>query len=132
MPVLRPTPLECEGVIPKRPFVSELTLEREFEEFDRLKPRLREVWDSFTMRDEEPHTSIVVPSLTLDQEELLKLEGSPYFESSSPERMAVDFIAGMTDDYFIGQFKEEFLPQSFGSSITNNSMRQAAKRKKTR
>jgi hypothetical protein len=32
------------------------------------------------MRDEEPHTSIVVPSLTLDQEELLKLEGSPYYE----------------------------------------------------
>ncbi len=63
---------------------------------------------------------------------LAKLEGSPYFEGSSPERMAVDFIAGMTDDYFIGQFKEEFLPQSFGSSITNNAMRQAAKRKKTR
>jgi len=80
VPALRPTPLECAGVIPKPPFVSELTLERELEEFDRLKPRLREVWDSFTMRDEEPHTSIVVPSLTLDQEELLKLEGSPYYE----------------------------------------------------
>ena len=80
MPIPGAPPLEWAGVIPKRPFVSELTLERELEEFDRLKPRLREVWDSFTMRDEEPHTSIVVPSLTLDQEELRKLEGSPYYE----------------------------------------------------
>lgn len=80
MPSRSPATLECPEVIPKHPFVSELTIERELEEFERLKPRLREVWDSFTMRDEEPHTSIVVPSLTLDQGELLKLEGSPYYE----------------------------------------------------
>ena len=64
----------------RQPFVSDLTLERELAEFDRLKPRLTQVWDSIAMRDEEPHTSVVVPSLTLDQAELRKLEGVSYYE----------------------------------------------------
>jgi hypothetical protein len=67
-------------VLPKPPFVSDLTLERELEEFERLKPRLREVWDSISMKDEEAHTSVVVPSLTLDQAELTKLEGASFYE----------------------------------------------------
>ena len=32
------------------------------------------------MRDEEPHTSVVVPSLTLDQSELRKLPGASFYE----------------------------------------------------
>jgi pheganomycin biosynthesis PGM1-like protein/ATP-grasp domain-containing protein len=32
------------------------------------------------MRDEEPHTSVVVPSLTLDQSELKKLSGVSFYE----------------------------------------------------
>lgn len=67
-------------MIPKLPFASDLTPERELAEFEQLKPRLKEVWDSISMRDEEPHTSVVVPSLTLDQSELQKLEGSSYYE----------------------------------------------------
>ena len=73
-------PLESSAVIPRRPFASDLTLERELAEFEQLKPRLKEVWDSISMRDAEPHTSIVVPSLTLDQAELQKLEGSSFYE----------------------------------------------------
>ncbi len=60
--------------------VAELTLERELSEFEKLKPRLREVWNAISLRDEEPHTSVVVPSLTLDQSELRKLEGSSFYE----------------------------------------------------
>ena len=67
-------------MIPHPPFASELTLERELAEFERLKPRLREVWNAIALRDEEPHTSVVVPSLTLDQAELRKLEGSSFYE----------------------------------------------------
>jgi hypothetical protein len=59
---------------------SELTPERELAEFERLKPNLREVWNAISLRDEEPHTSVVVPSLTLDQSELRKLEGSSFYE----------------------------------------------------
>jgi hypothetical protein len=67
-------------VIPKPPFASDLTLERELLEFERLEPRLATVWDSIAWKDEEPHTSVVVPSLTLDQSELKKLEGASFYE----------------------------------------------------
>ncbi|MEO6327037.1 MAG: peptide ligase PGM1-related protein, partial [Thermoanaerobaculia bacterium] len=67
-------------MIPKPPFVSDLTLEREIEEFERLKPRLAEVWDSIALKDAEPHTSVVVPSMTLDQSELRKLDGASFYE----------------------------------------------------
>jgi len=32
------------------------------------------------MREEEPHTSVIVPSLTLDQSELRKLPGANFYE----------------------------------------------------
>ena len=48
-------------------FPWELTLADEIAAFEQLKPRLRDVWETLTMRDEEPHTSVVVPSLTLDR-----------------------------------------------------------------
>ncbi|MEW6381990.1 MAG: HD domain-containing protein [bacterium] len=40
-----------------------------------------------------------------------------YFCNTSPERMVVDFISGMTDDFFNRQFRESFLPASFGLEI---------------
>src|ERR1700682_1771632 len=67
-------------MIPRPPFASELSPERILAEFEALKPRLKEVWDSIALRDEEPHTSVVVPSLTLDQDELTKLEGASFYE----------------------------------------------------
>ena len=67
-------------MIPRPPLPTELTPERELAEFERLKPNLREVWSAISLRDEEPHTSVVVPSLTLDQSELAKLEGSSFYE----------------------------------------------------
>ncbi len=67
-------------MIPKPPFLKDLTPEQELAEFQRLKPRLARVWDSLTMREEEPHTSVVVPSLTLDQSELRKITGASFYE----------------------------------------------------
>jgi hypothetical protein len=67
-------------MIPKPPFSKDLTHEQEISEFQRLKPRLAEVWDSLTMREEEPHTAVVVPSLTLDQRELRKISGASFYE----------------------------------------------------
>jgi len=49
-------------------------------EFQRLKPQLLEVWNALTMQDEAAHTSVVVPSMTLDQSELRKLAGASYYE----------------------------------------------------
>ena len=67
-------------MIPKPPFPSELTLDDEIAHFERLKPRLLELWDTIMLREEEPHTSVVVPSLTLDQNELKKLAGVSFYE----------------------------------------------------
>jgi hypothetical protein len=67
-------------MIPKPPFPRDLTPEQEISEFQRLKPRLAEVWDALTMREEEPHTAVVVPSLTLDQSELRKIAGASFYE----------------------------------------------------
>jgi hypothetical protein len=67
-------------VLPKPPYATDLALEEEIAQFDALKPRLHEVWETILMREEEPHTSVVVPSLTLDQAELKKLPGVNFYE----------------------------------------------------
>jgi len=67
-------------MIPKPPFPGDVTLEDEIAQYERLKPRLDEVWESILMQEEEPHTSVVVPSLTLDQSELKKLPGVNFYE----------------------------------------------------
>ncbi|HSD66051.1 MAG TPA: peptide ligase PGM1-related protein [Vicinamibacteria bacterium] len=67
-------------MIPKPPFPRDLSPEQEIAQFERLKPRLAEVWDTLTMREEEPHTTVVVPSLTLDQSELRKIAGVSFYE----------------------------------------------------
>jgi hypothetical protein len=67
-------------VIPKPPYPDDLSLEQEIADFEALKPRLVQVWETILMREEEPHTSVVVPSLTLDQAELRKLPGVGFYE----------------------------------------------------
>ena len=67
-------------MIPKPPYPNDITLEEEIAEFERLEPRLHEMWESILMKDEESHTSVVVPSLTLDQSELRKLPGVNFYE----------------------------------------------------
>jgi len=67
-------------VLPKPPFLCDLTLEQELEAFERLKPRLATVWEALSTETEMPATSVVVPSLTLDNEELQKLSGVSFYE----------------------------------------------------
>ena len=45
-----------------------------------LKPRLADLWSTIFPGDEEPYTSVVVPSLTLDQCELRKLRAASFYE----------------------------------------------------
>jgi len=44
----------------------------------------------------------------------LKNMSPEYCRKTHPKRKVIDFIAGMTDDFFNSQFKETFLPQSYG------------------
>jgi hypothetical protein len=57
-----------------------LSPEREIAEFERLKPRLAELWSDVFPPDEKPYTSVVVPSLTLDPGELARLRGPTWYE----------------------------------------------------
>lgn len=65
---------------PKPPFSHDLTLADELRQFAQLKPRLQEVWDALLAKTELPYTSVIVPSLSLDQREIAKLRGAPYYE----------------------------------------------------
>jgi hypothetical protein len=67
-------------MIPKPPFACDLTLEQELAAFEKLKPRLTEVWNALMATEDVHCTSVVVPSLTLDQEELRKLSGVAFYE----------------------------------------------------
>src|SRR5215475_1271181 len=67
-------------MLPKPPFASHLTLERELELFEQLKPRLSTLWNALSARAEEPYTSVVIPSMTLDEKELRKLPAASFYE----------------------------------------------------
>lgn len=67
-------------MIPKHPFPADFTPESEVAEFRRLQPQLWELWNALSAREEQPYTSVVVPSMTLDPQELEKLEGSSFYE----------------------------------------------------
>ncbi|HEY3568404.1 MAG TPA: peptide ligase PGM1-related protein [Thermoanaerobaculia bacterium] len=67
-------------MIPQPPYPIDLTPETEIAEFRRLQPHLTEVWNALMMEDEASHTSVVVPSMTLDQSELRKLAGASFYE----------------------------------------------------
>lgn len=57
-----------------------LTPEQEIAEFEALKPRLLAMWQTVSAKNDEPYTSVVVPSLTLDQSELRKIAGVSFYE----------------------------------------------------
>jgi len=67
-------------VIPPPQPPGELDLETEIARFDALKPRLAALWTTIFPGDEDHYTSVVVPSLTLDQSELRKIEGVTFYE----------------------------------------------------
>jgi len=67
-------------MLPRPPFGPELDLQEEIQSFERLKPRLSKVWDAIVQSDAEPYTSVVVPSLSLDQQEMSKVAGISFYE----------------------------------------------------
>ena len=68
-------------VLPKPPFLADLSLDQELAAFERLKPRLADVWTrAVDQRRRRPARRWSCPSLTLDTEELTKLAGASYYE----------------------------------------------------
>lgn len=48
--------------------------------FERLKARLADIWSAIREDDAYAHTSVIVPSLSVDQEELAKVQGASFYE----------------------------------------------------
>ena len=67
-------------MIPKPPFPWDLDPDAEVAAFEALKPRLADLWSVIFPGNEEHYTSVVVPSLTLDQSELRKIPGVAFYE----------------------------------------------------
>lgn len=40
-----------------------------------------------------------------------------YKKSTDPKRMVIDFLSGMTDDFFNNQFRDNFVPKSYGYAL---------------
>lgn len=47
-------------------------------------------------------------------EHFLSLMNKDFLKKTNDKRKVIDFIAGMTDDFFNNQYKELFVPQSYG------------------
>lgn len=56
------------------------TLPDEIERFGQLKDKLKTIWADLQTDPEYEHTSIIVPSLSVNQEELSKVLGSAFYE----------------------------------------------------
>ena len=56
------------------------TANQENERFGRLQARLPALWRSIARSPDFEHAVVVVPSQSVDQEELAKIEGSPFYE----------------------------------------------------
>jgi len=50
------------------------------QEFSRLQEKLLPIWNSIRLDDTFEHTSLIVPSLSVDQEELSKVQGASFYE----------------------------------------------------
>ena len=67
-------------MIPKPPFPWDFDVYSEETAFEALKARLAGLWGTIFPGDDEHYTSVVVPSLTLDQDELRKVVGATFYE----------------------------------------------------
>lgn len=50
------------------------------ESFSKLQEKLLPIWNSVREDDSFPHTSVIIPSLSVDQEELSKVQGASFYE----------------------------------------------------
>lgn len=67
-------------MLAKPPFSADISIEEEIAAFEKLKSRLAPLWSALSAREEEPYTSVVIPSMTLDATELTKLEAASFYE----------------------------------------------------
>ena len=50
------------------------------DDFTQLQKKLLPIWASIRAGDNFEHTSLIIPSLSVDQEELSKVQGASFYE----------------------------------------------------
>ena len=60
----------------------DLSPEQESQAFESLKPRLVKLWADVFPKDDEPYTSVIVPSVTLDDGALARLGATRFYEEA--------------------------------------------------
>ena len=43
-----------------------------------------------------------------------------YLQNADDKRIVIDYIAGMTDDFFYNQYQKLFVPQSYGYQLQSS------------
>lgn len=76
-------------------------------EGDKMENMFRQLFARYCRALETGDTSSAVYGFVKDMPK-------SYAERTNPKRIVVDFIAGMTDDFFNDQFQKLFVPQSYG------------------
>ncbi|MBN2041642.1 MAG: hypothetical protein JW864_16520, partial [Spirochaetes bacterium] len=49
----------------------------------------------------------------------LKEMGKDYIKSNSTHQIVIDYMSGMTDDFFNNEFKEYTIPKNFGFRLND-------------
>lgn len=88
----------------------------------RIKTQSRKIENMFTQLFARYHEDLEKHDANSDVYRLFwKDMSEEYREKTDSRRMAIDFIAGMTDDFFNNQFEKHFVPQSYGYSFKGES-----------
>jgi hypothetical protein len=67
---------------PPPPIRWDLSPEQESQAFESLKPRLARLWADVFPKDDEPYTSVIVPSVTVDEGDLARLGATHFYEEA--------------------------------------------------
>ena len=87
--------------------------ERVRTEADKIHNIFRSLFNNFSSDISQNNTKSSIFS------HFLKNLGDEYKKNTHPDRMVIDFISGMTDDFFNNQFKETFVPKSYGYALSS-------------
>lgn len=67
---------------PRPPIPWGIAAAQELEAFEQLKPRLAALWGDVFPRDDEPYTSVIIPSISVDVGELTRRPGARFYEEA--------------------------------------------------
>lgn len=88
----------------------------------RIKTQTHKIENMFIQLFEKIHEDLIKKNTSSDLFKYLLTDlNNDYYKLTKKPRIIIDFLAGMTDDYFNNQFKKYFVPQSLGYDIKQST-----------